>query len=1014
MDQAGPLKAGTRPRSGLKKLASAMRRRRRLAAGLAMLAALALFSLGASLVAGPSRARPLSAAPGLAPSWAHPLGTDDHGRELLAAAGAGAMTTIGMGLLAGAFGVALGAAVGLVSGYVGGALDAAVSAAVDTLLTVPGLMVLVTISSSLRESIGPGTMALVVASLAWMRPARAVRAQVLSMRRSAYVDMASLSGMGTARILALEILPNLMPYLAACFASAVSSAVLATIGLEALGLGPEESPTLGMTIYRAVAMGALLRGMWWWWAPPVALLVVLFTGLFLVASGLDEVANARLARVASPPSPGERAVWPSAPGALLEIRDLSVRYETRAGRPVQALSGLELAVRPGERVALIGESGSGKTTLARAVLGLVRGPARLTGGAILFEGTDLAGLAEDAMRRLRLASIAYIPQDAMSSLNPVMRAWDQAELAMASHGLAREELRERMARLWARVGLPPEAAKAYPHELSGGMRQRVCIAIAVSLRPRLLVADEPTSALDVVVQRRVLQTLAAVQRETGAAAILASHDVALAAQFADRIGVMYAGRLVELGATEVLLGSPLHPYTRTLVAAAGSLFEPHGEEAPSPSLPSTGSDARPSPAPEAARGCAFFPRCPFGSARCAEARPPFAEVAPGRYVACFAAEADRGPASVGSPLAEPAAGQKDIAREADGRTEQALRPPPREAAPILQAVELRARLRARSTFGDRSAFELGSVSFSLDEARPSFLAVAGESGSGKTTLARLLVGFLRPSSGRVLYRGRDIWALDRPSRRLFRREVQAILQDPYEVFNPFYKVDHLLLAPARAFGLASSRTGELALVEEALSQAGLDPKDTLGRRPWELSGGQRQRVALARAFLLRPKVVVADEPVSMVDASHRASILRGLLDLHRRLGVSLVYVTHDLATVRQVAGSLLVLFRGAVVETGPAAEVIAAPAHPYTRELVASVPTLEPSRRWEEAAGVDPNPAPPEVLTGRPAGCAYLERCASATERCRRGRPPLFDLGGGRAAACFLCEDGAAGPEHTS
>ena len=316
-------------------------------------------------------------------------------------------------------------------------------------------------------------------------------------------------------------------------------------------------------------------------------------------------------------------------------------------------------------------------------------------------------------------------------------------------------------------------------------------------------------------------------------------------------------------------------------------------------------------------------------------------------------------------------------------------------------LELRGVTKAfrHGLFGRQATVALDDVSFIVPEDPPRIIAIAGESGSGKTTLARLLLGTERPSRGRALYRGQDIARLSAVERRAMRRDVQPIFQDPFESYNPFYRVDHVLVTPIRKLGLAPSRAEERQLIRAAVEQVGLAPDEILGRYPHELSGGQRQRLMAARILLIRPRAILADEPVSMVDASLRATILESLRDLHRRLGISLIYVTHDLTTAFQISDAIVILYRGRIVEAGPAEAVIRAPAHPYTKLLVDSIPGLDPDRRWPEES------EPPAPAARSAEGCAFADRCMSVMDRCRAELPALFEGGSLRATRCFLAAD---------
>ncbi|WP_078856430.1 ABC transporter ATP-binding protein [Streptomyces sp. NBRC 109706] len=545
--------------------------------------------------------------------------------------------------------------------------------------------------------------------------------------------------------------------------------------------------------------------------------------------------------------------------ALLTIDDLTVAYRVRGGERT-AVRGLSLEVRAGETVAVVGESGSGKSTTAHAVNGMLPGNARIVGGRIGYRGRDVLGLSRSALRRLRGAEIALVPQDPGSSLNPTTRVGEQIAEALRIHRLAgRREAAERAVRLLAEVGIdrPETRAGQFPHELSGGMRQRVLIAIALAAEPRLLIADEPTSALDATVSRRVLDHLATLRADHGIALLLITHDLAMAAERADRIVVLRDGRLVEQGPAVELVTDPQHPYTRELLANTPSL-----------------------------RGRRLVrPR-------------------------------EAGNESAAAPLLRARNLVKTFGRDADGT-----------------------RLRAVDDVG-------------FDVPRGRTLGVLGESGSGKTTTARILLGLERPDSGSVLLDGTEITTLGSAGLRAVRRRLGIVQQNPYASLDPRFTVRRTVAEPLRAHRIGDARERE-ERVAEMLAAVALPP-ELADRRPRELSGGQRQRVAIARALVLRPEVVVCDEPVSALDVTVQAQILDLLTRLQRELGVAYVFISHDLAVVRQISDEVLVMRHGSVLEHGPTEDVFAAPSHPYTRELLASVAAPfhrpDPGAEQQEAA----------------------------------------------------------------
>ena len=546
---------------------------------------------------------------------------------------------------------------------------------------------------------------------------------------------------------------------------------------------------------------------------------------------------------------------------LLQVRNLSVMFVTETHR-INAVRDVSFDVAPGEKLGFVGESGSGKTTTALALMGLVPNPGRVTNGAARMGERDLLGLSLEELKAERLRTISYIPQGAMNSLNPVQRIRDSVLDGMEDHGvhMARGERRAVVGDLMEKVGLPRDAGSRYPHELSGGMKQRACIAVAIALKPKLLIADEPTSALDVITQRRVMQTLDRVQGELGSGLILIGHDMGLMAQFVDRLAVMREGRIVEVGSTRQVFKSPRAAYTRQLITAV-------------PALP------------------------------------------------------------VQRPV-EPVNAGASPDRDSDDDA--------------LLSLDNASKTYRGGLFRT-DVVALQPVSLRFSKSNPKIIAMVGQSGSGKSACGNLMLGFQKPTTGRIMFGDRDVATMNRREKADFRRQVQAVFQDPYAAFNPFYTVDHAFMVPLRRFGIASNRAEAYDIMVDALQRVGLEPGATFGRHAHQLSGGQRQRVMVARALALRPKLIVADEPVSMVDASLRATILENIRQLRDDFGISVFYITHDLATAHRSSDGVIVLRRGKVVEAGLPNEVICDPKHPYTVQLVESIPSLDPDQAWAGA-----------------------------------------------------------------
>lgn len=575
---------------------------------------------------------------------------------------------------------------------------------------------------------------------------------------------------------------------------------------------------------------------------------------------------------------------PADAAPLLIIDRLAVRYRVGGG-VIDGVREASLSIAEGETVAIVGESGSGKSTTAHAVLRLLPDSADIAGGSVRFRGRDLARAGEAELRGIRGREIGFVPQDPTVSLNPVQRIGDQVAEVLRIHGLAdRRNARIRAVGALAEAGLsdPEVHAEQYPHELSGGMRQRVLIAIAIIARPALIIADEPTSALDVTVQRQILDRIDVLKRELRTSVLLITHDLGVAADRADRIVVMSQGEVVETGTPAEVLGAPRHPYTRALIAAAPSLDDPR-------------SVSRGRAADAAAR--------PLRETRVFAGRP-------------------------GDPFDE-SGGAATQAPGADA--------PDTRIASVLTVVDLVKEFPVPRAAGGGVRRAVDGVSFAIGRGRT--LAVVGESGSGKSTTARLALRLADPTSGRIEFDGDDITALSGRPLRQFRRRAQLVHQNPYASLNPRLTIGEVIADPLEAFGLGN-RAARAARVADLLDVVAL-PRTALRRKPAELSGGQRQRVAIARALAIAPELLVLDEPVSALDVSIQDQILTLLADIQHEFGLSYLFISHDLAVVRRIAHEVVVMGEGRVVETGEIADVFRSPSDPYTRALLHAIPGRE-------------------------------------------------------------------------
>jgi peptide/nickel transport system ATP-binding protein len=604
---------------------------------------------------------------------------------------------------------------------------------------------------------------------------------------------------------------------------------------------------------------------------------------------------------------------PETPQPVLDIRDLSIAYRSGTG-DVRAVRHVDLALGRGEVVGLAGESGCGKSTLAYGSIRLLRPPAVITSGSVTYrgrrvadDGIDILTASPEQLRALRWREIAIVFQSAMNSLNPVLRVRDQLLDALGAHlPLTREQRHDRIVELIEMVGIPRARLKSYPHELSGGMRQRVMIAMALAAEPEVVIMDEPTTALDVVVQRDILAEIFELKDRLGFSVLFITHDLSLLLEIADRVVIMYAGQVVESGTREQIHRRAAHPYTRGLLTSFPRLTGPR--------VKLSGIPGSPPNLRGALTGCPFKPRCGFATDACATIDMTLASSEPDHLTACpfvNAAEVD------GVPAAAPSEAR------------------PSEPGPVvLETVDLVKQYRL-----GRGSVVDAVRQVSLQLRRGTITALVGESGSGKTTVARMLAGQEGRSGGQILLDGAPIDPAARRGFRAYKSEVQMVFQDPFASLNPLHTVRYHL---ERALSLHEGRTGRApgqAELDALLGQVRLSPPEQFRDAfPHELSGGQRQRVAIARALAASPRVLLADEPVSMLDVSIRLEMLDLIEDLRGRLDLAVLYITHDIASARYFADEILVMHGGEIVERGPAEQVTQEPSDDYTRLLIASAP----------------------------------------------------------------------------
>jgi peptide/nickel transport system ATP-binding protein len=683
--------------------------------------------------------------------------------------------------------------------------------------------------------------------------------------------------------------------------------------------------------------------------------------------------------------------------SVLEVRDLHAEIRLR-GSTVRAVDGVSLEVAEGETLGLVGESGCGKTMLGNSVIRLLPPGGVITAGQVLLSGRDLVGLSSADMRKVRGGEIGMVFQDPMTSLDPTMPIGRQIAESVQQHkGVSRKEGLERAAEVLALVGMPRPAERIgdYPHQLSGGLRQRVMIAMALANEPKLLIADEPTTALDVTIQAQILDLIDSLRQRLRMAVILITHDLGVIAERADKTYVMYAGRIVEHASTAGLFGSMRHPYTEALLA----------------SIPKVDQDARhplysiPGLPPELTgtlTGCRFAPRCRYAEADCRESDPVLAGPDVAHEFACFhptTTSSDDLAAVDSLGKAEAAAGGPDAVAAPPVVTVGNLASPDPGSAvvPLLQLAGVFKEFPVTSGVLQRRTGSVKAVTDVSIEIRPGeTFGLVGESGCGKTTIGRMMVALERPTAGRVVFDGHDLSALSSKQVRNLRSDLQLVFQDPYASLDPRMRVGTILREPLAIQGVGT-RGEQHKRTEELLDEVGLS-QSALDRFPHEFSGGQRQRIGLARALALNPRLIVADEPVSALDVSIRSQILNLMKRLQADHALTYLIISHDLSVVRYMADRIGVMYLGRLVEIGTVADVYERPAHPYTVGLLASIPVPNPrsTRTGGGIKGELPSALDP------PSGCVFRTRCPLAQPVCAEELPPVVSFGGEHRAACHF------------
>jgi peptide/nickel transport system ATP-binding protein len=691
---------------------------------------------------------------------------------------------------------------------------------------------------------------------------------------------------------------------------------------------------------------------------------------------------------------------------VLQIRDLSTHIQLTKS-VVQAVGNVDLTIEPGEALGLVGESGCGKSMTGLSIMGLLPPGGAIVGGSIKLEGRELAGLSEAELRTIRGNDIAMIFQDPLTSLDPTKTIGYQVAEPVRLHTRAsKAAAKARAIEVLGLVGLPRPAERLgdYPHQLSGGLRQRVMIAMALSCEPKLLIADEPTTALDVTIQAQILALLHDLKDRLGMAMLLITHDMGVIAGHADRVQVMYAGRMVETAETGDLFRQMRHPYTRALLASIPRLSSSRKQRLLS--IRGLPPDLAPPPP-----GCRFAPRCDRATDKCRSEEPPLAGETPEHLFSCWHPVSGRvdGPADAGAADGKASGGHQVSAAPAGpgGADGQAV-----PGTPLLEVRDLVKEfpVTAGAILQRKvaSVHAVSNVSFTV--ATGETFGLVGESGCGKTTIGRVVVALERPDSGAVLLGGQNVSALSGADLRKQRRDLQLMFQDPYSSLDPRMRVGSIIREPLSIQRVGSRREQDQR-VFELLDEVGL-PRHAVERYPHEFSGGQRQRIGLARALTLSPKVIVADEPVSALDVSIRAQVLNLMKRLQADHGLTYIVISHDLAVVKYMADRIGVMYLGKMVEMGPADDIYQRAAHPYTAGLIATIPVPDPgvAKAAKNGAGIKgelPSPIRP------PSGCRFRTRCPYAQDVCAEEEPQLRSFGPGHVAAChFPLQSQAEAPLH--
>jgi peptide/nickel transport system ATP-binding protein len=962
------------------------------------------------------------------PSGAHWLGTDDLGRDILSRLIWGGRISMRATFEIVGIAIVFALPIGLIAGFFRGKVDAIIMRFMDAMFSFPPLILALTVAALLGASLNDTAIAIAIVFIPSF--VRLLRGEVIAVREENYIEAARSLGATSGRLIRRHILPNVASPIIIQVSLSLGFALLVEAGLSYLGLG-EQPPT--------PSWGSMLNEGYqfifttpWALVFPGFMIMLSVLSFNLLADGLRDSLGrerpkssslvtpgaektSRLARLrgispraAAPNGAAPASVASTDSATLLSVKNLRIEFLTKE-KWFPVMEGANFSVPRGKTLGLVGESGSGKTVSALAVMGLLPPRGCRASGSALFEGRDLMHLSPADFRHIRGNEIAMIFQEPMTSLNPAYTVGNQiAEQVRTHRHLSKAESWKVAVQMLERVEIPNAVNRArdYPFAFSGGMRQRVMIAMALSCSPKLLIADEPTTALDVTTQAQIVELLHTLQREEDMAMIFVTHDLGVIADVADEVVVMYAGQIVEQTDSTALFTRPRHPYTEALLNSIPQLTPP-GE--PLHFIP--GIVPRPDQVPA---GCRFHPRCNYAIDACittpVELRPtadrgPAADITNGAPSAALPVAT--GTSATGAVLSRclrqdelTLLGARAVAEPAATTFTMA---PAHERPPLLVVKGLSKEFPLRSGLLQRVSGSVKAVDVVDFVVHPgTTLGLVGESGSGKSTLARLVTRLIEPTAGTVELDGTDITALRGPKLRRERPGMQMVFQDPYSSLDPRQNILEIVGEPLRIHtGLTRSERQER--VVELLTQVGIG-RHVLGRQPHEFSGGQRQRLAIARALALEPGLLVCDEPVSALDVSTQSQVINLLSDLQDRLGLAYLFIAHDLSVVRHLSDRIAVMYLGKIVEEGDANEVYVRPTHPYTAALLSAIPVPDPRRERTLPRIVLRG----EVDTGQSneSGCRFRQRCPFAMDICASVDPEPFTTPNGTVVRCHLHTEG--------